>query len=496
MTLDRTKKILVVDDEKNICWVLKRLFTSKDFIVDEAYTGKEALEKIASQNYDLIFMDIIMPDILGLDVLNQIKASNVQTPVIVMTAQSTMKNAVEAMKRGAFEYITKPFDISAIEKLADKAIKSYEQTFSAKSGEKKAKNNVEDELNIIGNTPVMNEIFKTIGKIADSDITVLIQGERGTGKELVARAIHNSGKRANQHFISVNCAAIPKELLESELFGYEKGAFTGATERKIGKFELAHNGTLFLDEIGDMSIDLQAKILRVIEEKEVIPVGGNKSIHIDVRIIAATNQDLLELIKNKMFRADLYDRLNQISIFLPPLRERYEDIPLLINYFLKNLSSEYGVKKTISEDALKFLKSYSWPGNVRELLNAIKRAYLISRSTVLEKNDFPFLIFEKEREEMMKELSLEEIVDLKLNELIRLLQDGEMKDVYEFVVSQVEKPLIKKILMMTGGNQIKAAEILGINRNTLRKKVANFGLEVKELKKIVKQKNKMSKKGH
>jgi len=433
-------------------------------------------------------MDIIMPDILGLDVLAQIKSLNIQTPVIVMTAQSTMKNAVEAMKRGAFEYITKPFDITAVEKLADRAIKSYEQTHVSKAEDKKVKGSVDEESIIVGNTPVMNEIFKTIGKIADSDITVLIQGERGTGKELVARAIHNSGKRASRHFISVNCAAIPKELLESELFGYEKGAFTGAVERKIGKFELAHNGTLFLDEIGDMPIDLQAKILRVIEEKEIVPVGGNKPINVDVRIIAATNQDLLEMIKNKAFRADLYDRLNQIPLFLPPLRERYEDIPLLARHFLKNLSKEYGNKKTISEDALNFLKSYSWPGNVRELLNAVKRAYLISRSTVLERQDFLFLTHGVAREEMMKELSLEEIVDWKLNEFMRLLQDGEMTDVYDFVVSQVEKPLIKKILLMTGGNQIRAAKILGLNRNTLRKKIATFGLEVKELKKNIKEK--------
>jgi len=488
MTATTSKKILVVDDEKNICWVLRRLFSQKNFIVDEAYTGKEALEKINSNSYDLIFMDIIMPDILGLDVLAQIKSLNIQTPVIVMTAQSTMKNAVEAMKRGAFEYITKPFDITAVEKLADRAIKSYEQTHVSKAEDKKVKGSVDEESIIVGNTPVMNEIFKTIGKIADSDITVLIQGERGTGKELVARAIHNSGKRASQHFISVNCAAIPKELLESELFGYEKGAFTGAVERKIGKFELAHNGTLFLDEIGDMPIDLQAKILRVIEEKEIVPVGGNKPINVDVRIIAATNQDLLEMIKNKAFRADLYDRLNQIPLFLPPLRERYEDIPLLARHFLKNLSKEYGNKKTISEDALNFLKSYSWPGNVRELLNAVKRAYLISRSTVLERQDFLFLTHGVAREEMMKELSLEEIVDWKLNEFMRLLQDGEMTDVYDFVVSQVEKPLIKKILLMTGGNQIRAAKILGLNRNTLRKKIATFGLEVKELKKNIKEK--------
>lgn len=484
----KTKHILVVDDEKNICWVLKRLFTQKGYLVDEANSGSEALRKIANNNYDLIFMDIVIPDISGLDVLAKIQSYKNKPPVIVMTAQSTMKNAVEAMKKGAFEYVTKPFDISVIEKLAEKALKSFEHISTIELKEKKDKVASEEGI-IIGNSPAINEIFKTIGKIADSDVTVLIQGERGTGKELVAKAIHHSGKRSTEPFISVNCAAIPKELLESELFGYEKGAFTGAVERKVGKFELANNGTIFLDEIGDMSIDLQAKILRVIEEKEIVPVGGNKSIKVDVRIVAATNQDLLEMIKNKTFRADLYDRLNQVPLFLPPLRERYEDIPSLVKFFLNNLYKELGTKKGISEEALNFLKAHDWPGNVRELQNAVKRAFLMSRSSVLEKQDFLFLAKGASREEMIKELSLEEIIDWKLNELMRILQSGEMTDVYDFVISQVERPLIKKILIMTDGNQIKASKILGLNRNTLRKKIAGFKLQAKEFKNKGKRKN-------
>ncbi len=481
--IGKTKKILVVDDEKNICWVLKRLFSQKGFTVDEANNGKDAIDKIKKGQYDLVFMDIIMPDISGLDVLTEVKSLKYSPPVIIMTAQSTMKNAVEAMKKGAFEYITKPFDIVTVESLAEKAIKSSEIVMSEKGvNQLKSKQITEEEM-IVGNTSVMNELFKTIGKIADSDITVLIQGERGTGKELVARVIHNSGKRADKPFVSVNCAAIPKELLESELFGYEKGAFTGAIERKVGKFELAHMGTLFLDEVGDMSIDLQAKILRAIEEKEIVPVGSNKSIKVDVRIVAATNQDLLSMIKDKTFRADLYDRLNQIPLFLPPLRQRYEDIPLLVKHFLNRFSKEMGTKKTISEEALNFLKAYDWPGNVRELLNAVKRAYLISRSNVLEKQDFLFLAQGVSKEEMIRELSLEEIVEWKLEEFMRILQSGQMTDVYDFVISQVEKPLIKKILEMTRGNQIKAASILGLNRNTLRKKIKTFNLETKEFKK-------------
>lgn len=483
--ISKTKKILVVDDEKNICWVLKRLFNQKGFIVEEANSGSDALAKVKSNNFDLIFLDIIMPDISGLDVLEEIRFLKNAPPVIIMTAQSTMKNAVEAMKRGAFEYVTKPFDISVIENIAEKAIKASvtKELMLSESHAKKKKGFAEEELTIVGMTPVMNEIFKTIGKIADSDVTVLIQGERGTGKELIARAIHNSGKRANAPFISVNCAAIPKELLESELFGYEKGAFTGAVDRKIGKFEQAHTGTLFLDEIGDMSMDLQAKILRVLEEKEIVPIGSNKTIKVDVRIVAATNQDILTMIKNKTFRADLFDRLNQVPIFLPPLRDRYEDVPLLVKHFLGIISKEMGTKKSITEDALNFLKAYDWPGNVRELLNAVKRAYLMSRSTLLDKHDFLFLAQGTSREDMIKELSLEEIIDWKLIEFMRIIQSGEMTDVYDFIISQVEKPLIKKILNMTNGNQIKAAQILGLNRNTLRKKMKQFQIESKEFKK-------------
>jgi two-component system nitrogen regulation response regulator GlnG len=477
-------KILVVDDEKNICWILKRLLTQKGYIVDEAYTGREALEKIEKNKYNLIFLDIILPDILGLEVLSNIKSKPFSPPVVIMTAKSTMKNTVEAMKRGAFEYITKPFDINDIENITAKALEAYEKSlYQQENKQFKKSSKLEEDFTIVGKSSAINNVFKIIGKVADSDVTVLIQGERGTGKELVAKAIHYNSIRADKPFVSLNCAAIPKELLESELFGYEKGAFTGANERKIGKFEQAHGGTIFLDEIGDMSIDLQAKILRVLEEKEIIPVGALRPIKIDVRIIAATNQDLVELIKNKMFRADLYDRLNQIPIFLPPLRERIEDIPLLVKHFLSKFSKEMGVKKTITENALNFLKTYEWPGNVRELQNAVRRAFIISPNNVLDKQDFLFLAKTLPKEDMIHELSLEDIIDWKLNEFIKFIDNGEMENVYDFVISQVERPLIKKVLSLTKGNQIKAAKILGINRNTLRKKVKELGLNSKEFRK-------------
>jgi two-component system nitrogen regulation response regulator GlnG len=486
-----TPKILVVDDEKNICWVLKRLLTQKGYLVDEAYTGKQAIEKMDKGSYNLIFLDIIMPDIMGFEILDRINLNANHPPVIVMTAQSTMKNAVEAMKRGAYEYITKPFDIAMVEDVTGKALEAFEKSRKSQAGpaDKKQKGVVEEEYAMIGKSNIMNEIFKIIGKVADSDASVLIQGERGTGKELVARAIHSSSNRADKPFISINCAAIPMELLESELFGHEKGAFTGAIDRKIGNFEQAHLGTLFLDEIGDMSTYLQAKILRAIEEKEIVSVGSAKSIKVDVRIVAATNQDLLDLIKNKMFRADLYDRLNHVPIFLPSLKERLEDVPHLIKHFLGKFSKEMGAKKSVTEEAVNFLKFHNWPGNVRELQNTVRRAYLISPNNILDKKDFMFLAKTEKKEEMIKELSLEEIIDWKLEEFMRILQSGEMEEVYDFVISQVEKPLIRKILNMTNGNQIKAAKILGMNRNTLRKKVNQFKLVCKDYKKKKIKKN-------
>lgn len=482
-------KILVIDDEKNICWLLKKLFTQKGYEVSEAVTGKEALQKIENEYYNLIFLDIIIPDISGFEILDKIVQSPSSPPTVIMTAQSTMKNAIEAMKRGAYDYITKPFNLEDVEKIATKAIETSLKSKKINSNEerKQKASQIEEDILMVGKSAAMKEIFKIIGKIANSDATVLIQGERGTGKDLVARAIHLNSNRSSKPFISVNCAAIPKDLLESELFGYEKGAFTGAVERKIGKFELANGGVLFLDEIGDMSIELQAKILRVLEEKEIVPIGGTKPIKVDVKIIAATNQDIISLIKEKAFRADLYDRLNQIPIYIPPLRERKEDIPDLVRYFIKKFSKELGIKKDITDEAINFLMAYDWLGNVRELQNTIKRAVLISPNTILDKTDFLFLTKGEVNKDVVKELSLEEMISWKLEEFMKFLNTGEINNVYDFVISQVEKPLIEKILKFTKGNQIKASEVLGINRNTLRKKIKIYKLDCSEFKKSSKK---------
>jgi two-component system nitrogen regulation response regulator GlnG len=338
------------------------------------------------------------------------------------------------------------------------------------------------EKNIIGNSPAMREIYKTIGKVAPSDMTILIQGESGTGKELIARAIHFNSRRIGKPFIALNCAAIPKELLESELFGFEKGAFTGASERKLGKFEQANGGTIFLDEIGDMPLDLQAKILRVLQEREVTRTGGNQSLRVDVRIVAATNQELEQLVREKGFREDLYYRLNVVPIQLVPLRERSEDIPLLADFFLKKTSAELEIPpKQIDGEAMQLLMGYSWPGNVRELENTIKRAIILSADPLLTVADFPGLRREKGSSQApSEELSLESLVEIKLRSSLINLDKLESGDVHAMVLEQVERPLIRFVLEKTRGNQVRAASILGINRNTLRKRITELGIPVKK----------------
>src|SRR5512147_2056679 len=316
------QRILVADDEESMRWVLSKALKKKGFSVDLAGDGDEAFRLIRTNAYDLAILDIKMPGLSGLELLERVRELESDLLVVIMTAEASMKNAVEAMKRGAYDYITKPFDLDVIDAIVEKVNRAREMTSQVAHLKEELKERYALEKSVIGNSPAMREIYKTIGKVAPSDITILIQGESGTGKELIARAIHFNSRRLGKPFIAINCAAIPKELLESELFGYEKGAFTGAVERKLGKFEQANGGTIFLDEIGDMPLDLQSKILRVIQEKEITRTGGNQNIPVDLRIVAATNQDLEEKVRNKTFREDLFYRLNVVPIRMAPLRER------------------------------------------------------------------------------------------------------------------------------------------------------------------------------
>ncbi|MHC1698395.1 MAG: sigma-54-dependent transcriptional regulator [Geobacteraceae bacterium] len=474
-------KILVADDEESMRWVLSKALKRKGFSVDLAKDGDEALRMIHASHYDMAILDIKMPGLSGLELLDQIRELKKELLVVIMTAEASMKNAVEAMKRGAYDYITKPFDLDVIDAIIEKIDKAREMTSQVSLLKEELKDRYQLEKTIIGNSPAMRDIYKTIGKVAPSDITVLIQGESGTGKELIARAIHFNSKRLGKPFIAINCAAIPKELLESELFGFEKGAFTGAVERKLGKFEQANGGTIFLDEIGDMPLDLQAKILRVLQEKEVTRTGGNQSITVDTRIVAATNQDLEGSVREKTFREDLYYRLNVVPIHLVSLRERKEDIPLLVEYFLKKACSEMEMPtKQCTHEALSLLSSYAWPGNVRELENTIKRAVILSSDPLLSVDDFSGLRPNIGASSRNEELSLEALVEMKLRSSLGNLDKMESGDLYGLILEQMERPLIRFVLEKTRGNQVKAAEILGINRNTLRKKIQELDIEVKK----------------
>jgi two-component system nitrogen regulation response regulator GlnG len=472
------QRILIADDEESIRWVLSKALNKKGFTVDLASDGSEALALFRQHTYHLALLDIKMPDVTGLDLLSRFHEEHPETLVVIMTAESSMKNAVEAMKRGAYDYITKPFDLDTLDAIILKARKSFEVTNEVRCLKEELKGHYQVDRTIIGKSQPMQEVYKILGRVAPSDVTVLITGESGTGKELVAQAIHFNSPRLGKPFLALNCAAIPSGLLESELFGFEKGAFTGAIERKIGKFEQADGGTLFLDEIGDMPLELQAKLLRVLQEKEITRTGGSASIPVDVRIVAATNQNLKEKVQNKKFREDLYYRLNVLPISLPPLRERREDIPLLVEFFIQRAQNELGVSaRGCTDEAIALLKNYSWPGNVRELENTIQRAALLSPDQLLTPVDFPVLAAEGATEEA--EGSLETIITNKLRSALSQMEVQELDNFYEMVLHQMERPLINIVLEKTRGNQLRTAEILGINRNTLRKKIKILGINLK-----------------
>ncbi len=474
-------RILVADDEESIRWVLSKALKQKGFSVDLAHDGRQALELIKDNCYDLAILDIKMPGITGLDLLDKVREMNNDLLVVIMTAEASMKNAVEAMKRGAYDYITKPFDLDVIDAIIEKVARARDIAGQVTTLKQELKDRYQAEKNIVGNSSAMQDVYKTIGKVAVSDVTILIQGESGTGKELVARAVHFNSERLGKPFVAINCAAIPRDLLESELFGSEKGAFTGAGERKQGKFEQANHGTLFLDEIGDMPLDLQAKILRVLQEQEVTRIGGNQNFSVDVRIVAATNQALVEKVRQKEFREDLYYRLNVVPIMLAPLRERRDDIPDLASYFLSRSCTEMSVvPKRLTDDAVALLKAYSWPGNVRELENAIKRAVILSNDPLLTAQDFGGLIPAKELQQSgTQDTSLEDLVDLKLRSCMNGIEGLDKGDIHAMVLEQVERPLIRLVLEKCRWNQVKAADVLGINRNTLRKKISELNIEMK-----------------
>jgi two-component system nitrogen regulation response regulator GlnG len=474
-------KILVIEDEDSLRRVLQKALEDDGYWVQTVGTGELARLAVKNSQFDVAFMDIKLPDVDGLTLLKEFKEAGVDTATIVMTAQNTMRNAIGAMKNGAFDYITKPFDLDEVLVLVKRAVDSRKLTRDFRELKEEVKKRFEPGVNIIGTSSSMQSVYKTIGQVVDTLATILILGESGTGKELVAKTIHYNSPRWNQPFIAINCAAIPRDLLESELFGHEKGAFTGALDRRLGKFELAEGGTLFLDEVGDIPLDLQTKLLRVLQDHEYSRVGGRDILKADVRILAATNQDLDKAVKEKRFREDLYFRLKVIPIYLPPLRERRGDIPLLIGYFLDKINREMGLQISgVSPEAQKLLEEHTWPGNVRELENTLIRAAVLSSGPILFPKDFSLQNKPAAVSLEVDQLSLEEIIRHKLEDYFRRTEGVDVDNLYSLVIERVERPLLELTLKKTRGNQIRAAQILGINRNTLRKKITDLRIELKK----------------
>jgi len=460
---EKVRSVLIVDDEVGARESFKMILKN-DYEVFLAKDAEEAFLQIKVHSPDVILLDIILPDLDGLKVLEKIKQNDPDIIVIMITATKTVKTAVEAMKLGAYDYVTKPFDIDELRLIITRSLstKALEQEVKYRREEM---DKSFDFGNIIGKSKLMKEIFKVVKQIADSKSTALIMGDSGTGKELISRAIHYNSNRKSYPFVTINCAAIPDTLIESELFGHEKGAFTNAIERKLGRFEVAHQGTLFLDEIGELSLATQAKILRFLEEKEFNRVGGSKTIKVDVRLITATNKNLNQLIKNGSFREDLYYRINVIPIVIPPLRERKEDIPILIDHFINKFSVENNKNvKGISKEALELLMQYEWPGNVRELENLVERVIALTFNEYIQLNELP--------------LSFKNIP--KINGLKESILDGKVS--FLQAEEEFEREVILDALKKTNYIQSRAAEILGISRRILKYKMDKLGINQNKVK--------------
>ena len=464
--------IWIIEDDTSIRWILNKALQKLDVKIELFESADAALDQFKVQVPNVIISDIRMPGTSGLDFLADIKKNYPQIPVIVMTAYSDLQTTVEAFKKGAFDYITKPFDIDDALAVVEKAlVHTKRQTSNIEPAP------LQSEHNIIGESAEIQKIYTAIGRLAHADIGVLLYGESGTGKELVANAIYQNSPRSHEAFITINTAAIPTELLESELFGHEKGAFTGATARRIGRFEQADKGTLFLDEIGDMPIELQTRLLRVLQDGRFYRVGGHELIQSDVRIIAATNQNLNELVKSGRFREDLYHRLNVIQIELPPLRNRKEDIALLINHFLISSSHSLGIEaKQLAPEVLDQLTRFQWPGNVRQLENTCRWMTVMTPATTIELGDLPDHIYgHKSTDNDQPEHSWQAMLSVAVSDS---LNSGN-QSLNKFYTNELESILYRKVLEFTNGHKIKAANILGVGRNTITRKIKDLGLEKK-----------------
>lgn len=473
--------ILIIDDDAEIRYSLQRVLSARNYEVKEASSGEEGIDLAEGLQPMVVFVDNRMQGMSGIETLQHLRSVCPEAMIILMTAFGTTQTAIEAMKFGAFDYIIKPFDIKRVVGITEKAVQAWRDLSSARKDYAPVLNVDDYKEGIVGSSEPMQEVFKVVGQVAASDVTVLITGESGTGKELVARCVYQHSLRSDKPFMAVNCAAIPENLIESELFGHEKGSFTGANQQRLGKFELCDGGTLFLDEIGDMALPVQTKILRALQEGEIQRVGGTSTIKVDVRLIAATNKPLEKMVEDKSFREDLYYRLNVMRILLPSLRERRDDIPALVDFMLQRLRKQRKTKVTqLSPEAMVLMQKYPWPGNVRELENVVHRSAVIVKGETILPRDLP-----RELQAMAEKIPAETAdpaalpipvpmeaeeqpltLELAADQLYSLLR----KEVSENLLDTVENLMLDRVLRETGGNQLKASTILGMNRATLRKR--------------------------
>lgn len=464
-------RILLIEDDPSTGAAVEKVLAAEGFNVELVRRAEEGLARTRASRFDLVITDFKLPGISGLQLIEQLHAAQPKLPIIMMTAHGSTETAIEATKLGACEYLTKPFEADELLDLVTEAVRNSELMFE-EVGLGTADPQTANRRALIGNSRAMQEVYKSIGRVAATPVTVLIRGATGTGKELVARAIYQHSKRADKPFIAVNCAAIPKDLLESELFGHERGAFTGAQNRRIGKFEQAHGGTIFLDEIGDLHPDTQSKLLRVLQERTFQRVGGTETLEVDVRVLAATHRDLEQAIRGGEFREDLYYRLSVVTIKLPLLRERAEDIPDLVRFFLRKHGAEIGVSApSIQPEAVELLQAHPWPGNVRELENIVREALVVARPLGISPQHIRQVIEGKTHRPIAGQTHSEYVASL----LARAAR-GEEQDLFNKMISDLEPELFSQAIRLAQGNQAKAARWLGVTRLKMRAKLTEMGL--------------------
>jgi len=472
--------LLIVDDEPNVLYSLEKGLRQEALHVLTSATARSGIDAVREHHPDAVLLDVQLPDMSGIDALEEMRSLEPKLPVVMMTAHGTAETAIEAMKRGAFDYVLKPWKLAELKQIVDSALHTGHLSRVPAVFEEAPQPDSGDYDRIIGRSAQMQEVFKEIGRIAPQDVSVMILGESGTGKEMVARAIYHHSRRAQQPFLAINCAAIPESLLESELFGHERGAFTGAERQRIGKFEQADGGTLFLDEIGDMAAATQAKLLRILQDGRFERVGGNQTVQTDVRIVAATNKDIDEAIRKQEFRRDLFYRLNTFTLKLPPLRERRDDISLLAQHFLQQDRQQLDVDvRGIELAAMTTLQDYSWPGNVRELKSAIRYALVHAKGELITADALPATVTGKQADAAQSgEQSTEELADVRRR--VRMLLAENSHNLHDALHAAVDRVLLDEVLRHVDGHQTRAAEILGVSRTTLRARLQQLGLTIEK----------------